>query len=476
MSNINNMSNLIIDFFKTCKYFVYFNLFLNVLILNILYYKLTNNINYTFIRWLYNIINLNGCILIKIVQWINSNYEILNIKDGKLIYDIFSPFYEDCNIHNLNYTKKIFFDEFKENFDDIIELDHSYNIKSGSMAQVYKGTYYNKTVAIKVIHPDIKYQLIFPIFYIKLYKFFVKNVSFLKKYDTVFIYDSFFNNLKNQTNMINEFNNMIYFYNTYIDNEYVLIPEPLQATNNILLMEFIDGDKFESLDISIFEKQKIISLLNMFIKDCYFFKHYYHSDLHESNWKVIKYNDFYKLIVYDYGYISQNNFHQTFKDLTYYNDIVDVNSILDILYFHCEDIKFTKEEFKNEFYKYIKEIDLEIREPFSDELTITLYTFIYKKSIIFKPYLFEMFISTILCKKNIIKFLNLKKVGTNNYNLLVSSYLDSIYLCNKYNIFNELAFHYKNVCIHDPNIKKSYVFENTYFDKLVSSQYNSIDI
>ena len=470
------MSNLIIDFCKTCKYFVYFNLFLNVLILNILNYKLTNNINYTFIRWLYNIINLNGCILIKIVQWVNSNFEILNIKDGKLIHDIFSPFYEDCNIHNLNYTKKIFFDEFKENFDEIIELDHSYNIKSGSMAQVYKGTYNNKTVAIKVIHPDIKYQLIFPIFYIKLYKFFVKNVSFLKKYDTVFIYDSFFYNLKNQTNMINEFNNMIYFYHTYIDNEYVLIPEPLQATNNILLMEFIDGDKFESLDISILEKHKIISLLNLFIKDCYFFKDYYHSDLHESNWKVIKYNDFYKLIVYDYGYISHNNLHQTFKDMTYYNDIVDVNSSLDILYTHCEDIKFTKEEFNNEFYKYMKESDVIIRELFSDELTIILYNFVYKNSIILNPYMFEMFISTILCKKNIVKFLSIKKVGTNNYNLLVSSYLDSIYLCNKYNIFNELANFYKNKRICDPNIKKSYVFENTYFDKLVSSQYNSIDI
>ncbi len=470
------MSNLIIDFCKTCKYFIYFNLFLNVLILNIIIYKLTNNINHTFIRWLYNIINLNGCILIKIVQWLNTNFEVLDIKNGKFLHDIFLSFYENCSIHNLNYTKKIFFNEFKENFDEVIELDHSYNIKSGSMAQVYKATYNNKIVAIKVVHPDIKYQLIFPILYIKLYKFFVKNVSFLKKYDTVFIYDSFFNNLKNQNNMVNEFNNMKYFYDAYIDNEYILIPEPLHATKNILIMEFIDGEKFELLDNSILEKHKIISLLNMFIKDCYFFKDYYHSDLHESNWKVIKYNDFYKLIIYDYGYISHNNLQQTFKELTYYNDILDVNSIVDILYNHCSYIKFTNEEFKNEFNKYLNDLKVKFREPFCDELTITLYNFIYKNNIILKSHMFEMFISTILCKKNIIQFLTIKKIGNDDCNSLVSSYIDSIYLCNKYNIFTDLAIFYKKMCYNNPKIKNSYKFENSYFDNLKSFKSNSIDI
>ena len=128
------MTYIILDFYKRCKYFVYFNLFLNVLMFNVINYKITNKINHRLLRWLYYNINLNGCILIKIVQWLNTNFEMLDIKISKVLYSIFSAFYEDCDIHDLEYTKKIFFDEFKEDFDKVIKLDNFYMIKSGSIA------------------------------------------------------------------------------------------------------------------------------------------------------------------------------------------------------------------------------------------------------------------------------------------------------------------------------------------------------
>lgn len=468
------MSNFIVDIYKTSKYFVYFNLFLNVLVLNLLSYKFTYKINDKFLKWLYYTINLNGCILIKIVQWLNTNLEILDIKDSKTLYDIFTPFYEDCDIHDLQYTKNIFLNEFKEDFDEVIELDNLYNIKSGSIAQVYKGFYNNKMVAIKVVHHDIKYQLIFPIFYIKLYKFLVKNVFFLRSYDTIFIFDSFFDNLKNQTNMLNEYNNMKYFYDSYKENEYILIPEPLKATKNILMMEFIDGEKLELLDISLLEKQKIVNLLNLFLKDTYYFKDYYHSDLHESNWKVVKYNDFYKLIIYDFGYISINNLSQTFKEISYFNDILDIDSLVDRLYYQCEYCIFTNEEFRNKFKKYLEDSKVKFREPFCDEIIIRMYNFVFMNNIYLQPNMFEMFISTILFKKNILKYLSLKKIGVSNSNILVSSYLNSIQMCKNYNFFHELRNYYEETCINNPTIKKMYEFENNYFQDLASS--NSIDI
>ena len=144
------MNNFILDFYKRCKYFIYFNLFLNALLLNLFTYKFTNKLNQKLIRWLYFTINLNGCILIKIVQWLNTNLEILDIKNGKTLYNIFYTFYEDCQIHNLEYTKKLFTKEFNKDFDEIIELDNLYHIKSGSIAQVYKGFYDDKIVAVKL--------------------------------------------------------------------------------------------------------------------------------------------------------------------------------------------------------------------------------------------------------------------------------------------------------------------------------------
>ena len=58
----------------------------------------------------------------------------------------------------------------------------------------------------------------------------VKNICFLNKYDTPFIYDKFFDNLILQTDMINEYKNMQYFYNEYLNNDYIIIPKPIIAT------------------------------------------------------------------------------------------------------------------------------------------------------------------------------------------------------------------------------------------------------
>ena len=135
------MINFILEFYNRSKYFLYFNLFLNVLILNLLNYKITLKVNEKLIKWLHYTINLNGCILIKMVQWINSNVELLDIANSETIYNIFSSFYENCDIHSLNYTKTTFFNDFHIDFDEIIELDTLHEIKSGSIAQVYKAKY-----------------------------------------------------------------------------------------------------------------------------------------------------------------------------------------------------------------------------------------------------------------------------------------------------------------------------------------------
>ena len=160
----------------------------------------------------------------------------------------------------------------------------------------------------------------------------VKNISLFNKYDTPFIYDKFFENLILQTDMNNEYKNMQYFYNEYLNNDYIKIPKPIISTKNILIMEYIEGQKISDIDVSAYEKQKIVLLLNLFLKDNYYFKKYYHSDLHESNWKIVKTNNFYKIIIYDYGYISVNNkkFQELFKLLTYYNDTLNINGMIEL--------------------------------------------------------------------------------------------------------------------------------------------------
>jgi hypothetical protein len=57
------------------------------------------------------------------------------------IIKLFSKYYENCSIHNLKYTKNLFFEEFGYVFDDVFTLDETFSVKSGSIAQVYKAYY-----------------------------------------------------------------------------------------------------------------------------------------------------------------------------------------------------------------------------------------------------------------------------------------------------------------------------------------------
>ena len=138
---------ILYDLIFYVKYFIYFNLFIVILINNIIYYKLFNKSNYYLVQSLYYIIKLNGCVLIKIVQWINNNSEMLNVKNNYI--ELFDNFYENNNIHSINYTKKIFKNDFNYNFDEIIELDLDFKVKSGSVAQVYKGKFKNADKLLK---------------------------------------------------------------------------------------------------------------------------------------------------------------------------------------------------------------------------------------------------------------------------------------------------------------------------------------
>ena len=277
--------------------------------------------------------------------------------------------------------------------------------------------------------------------------------------------------------MRNEFNNMTYFYNEYIDNPYVLIPRPIACSKNILIMEFIEGENINEITDSCIEKQKIAVLLNLFVKDNYYFKDYYHSDLHESNWKVKKYNDFYQLIVYDYGYISKNNIQESFKLVTFYNDTLNIAGLCEVVFEHCLNIKFNQEQLVIRFDNYIKDLNVDIKEPFCDEIILRLYNFLVINNISVTPSMSELFVSTILIKKYIIKYLLIEKVGSTkeeNANNIINGYLATINLCEKYNIFPKLKNYYVINIIQNPIFKNTYSFKNEFFEKLEGE--DTIDI
>jgi predicted unusual protein kinase regulating ubiquinone biosynthesis (AarF/ABC1/UbiB family) len=462
-------------------------------------------------------INLNGCILIKLIQWLNNH--ILCVKNDEAkntaITKLFSKYYENCSIHSLKYTKNLFFKEFGHLFDDIFILDETFSIKSGSIAQVYKAHFKNngnnginntcfikEPIAIKVVHPEIEYQMLFPIYFINIYKFFVSTFTFLKKYDTIIDYDSFFYNLRNQINMVNEYENNIYFYNKYINNDVIVIPKPLIKSKNFLIMEYIEGEFLEKMDVSIYKKQILMSFLNIFIKDTYMFGKYIHCDLHDANWKVLKqkknklYSDngkddgddgddgfIYKIVIYDFGYIIENNSNEHIKNLIYYLDLNNTYEIGKILFEHIENLKIKstnslefinyKENLISTFVKYNERC-----YPYTESNLLACYNFCHSNEYKLKNNLLDLFVSIMLLNKYFKKYLFSDCINDDTKCFNEKKYYDSVYninlfyisICEKYNIFHNVKDFINNKYINNSFFIEKINYNNSYFNSLLNNK------
>lgn len=456
------------------KYFFYFNLFISSLTSNIIYYCLFSTTNKKLIDLLYYTINKNGCVVIKLIQWLYTNIDILKIDNKNYIIELFNNFYENCNIHSLNYTKKQFKKEFNKNFDDCFELDVNYQIRSASIAQIYKAKFknneiaeYNNDIVIKIVHPEIKFQMFFPILFIRFYLFCVETIYFLKKYDTIFNIESFLENLIKQIDMINELENIKYFYNRYKNNDCIMIPQPITASKNFLLMEYLEGEILENLDVSDLIKQEITLLIGLFLKDNYFFADKFHSDLHDSNWKIKMINDQPKLIIYDFGYILNNSeqFQTYASQLIYYLDTNNCEKICKNLYDYIVNCNCNFDKFQDDFSKYYN-----LSYPYTDENIINIYKFCYDNNYKLSPCILEFFISLLLLKKHFKKYIFVNdcklyhKSLYINYLLKVNQkYID---VCNKYQIFDNVKNFVQKKYIDSTYLKQFYYYKDENLDAI----------
>ena len=491
---IINIFNIIYDFLIYTKYFIYFIFFINVFSINILNYLITNNINNNLINLLIYNINLNGCVLIKFTQWIFSNYKLAYKENGKIfsIFHKFYKFYEHCYVHDLNYTKKIFKQDFGYDFDDIIDLDTNFNIKSASIAQVYKCKFkksfnncnFNEDIAFKIIHPEIQYQLVFPLAFIKTILYLIQTIPFLNKYDLPFDTYNFLNGIKKQVNMNYEYKNLLYFYNNHLNNNKIIIPKPILSSKNILIMSYISGDNISNLDLSYYNKQKLVTYFSIFMKFNYYVSDLIHCDLHDSNWKVTKLNDSYKIVIYDFGYVIPNNYNikNYLKNMISY---IDFNNKYEVAKIHYGNLKqpCIFPDFNSYYKSYCLVTDK--LSLFGDDLIIELYKFAIKNNLkIIHPNCFEIFISVMLVREYLQKYLfgdkirmEYKSKGKNEYiNFIFTVYLTYYVTCKENNIYPEVVDYIKKYYFDNPIMKDLYKYQSNHLENINIDNDNSIDI
>ena len=458
------------------KYCFYFHRLLFYLSIALLYLKYNNqNVPEKILLLIDRDIKQSGFVTIKFIQWTLSrykNFKSVTYKENPVyrFLNNFSDVYENCNIHSIQHTDKLFRQDFDAVFSREITLDQTFNIRSGSIAQVYKGTLLatGETVAVKVIHPELQEQSICPYLYYRLYRYLTETqqlITWLHRFRFPFDMSSFFDNFSRQTDMIHEAKNLEFFYNHYRENPVIVIPKPILSSRNILIMEYIDGEQFESLSISQscnqYTQYKIISILNLFVRNNLIILSKNHADLHSSNWKVIQNIDAnaeskIQIVVYDFGFCLdiQPEYRETLRHLCQAVETNDHEQFVELLFNYITSKQGSKMPDKTRYLQDCRDTLIH------GKTSVTLFTFIEfctNKGYTFRSDILDLLLSQFLANnyfKNFTSSSNVeedferydenheerlyKLLQTNNQIINLSS------ICESNNTFHELNKYFRD--------------------------------
>ena len=426
--------------------FLYNTLFLNLILLN--YYGnnefLLNNA--------YNLIKKSGVVGIKFCQWFIYNKRLTS-DDPRL--DRFEDFYERCSFHSIEDTKKIFYRDFGIPINNYLEFISDIPIASGSIGQVYKCKllYNNKIIALKVKHPNIEYQVHYPIFIMNLINNFL-NV-FFPNHQLPLNINQFFKILKEQLNFNIEYHNAKHMERLFKKNDLIVIPEPILSSDNIYISEFVDGEYFENYNnLSHYKKCKIALAFILINRQLLSINGFMHADLHKGNWKVkINKNDSkkFKIILYDFGFcfsINPNYVNNLWLGWEILNKEIMAKTFLEII--KQDNPNLDLDYFYEKLILILNDI---LKKPIDFSVIIKkIYSYLIQEKVILTGTVINFFIIVILLDK-IIKNYNL--VDNGNYeksltieglseNYFKTDYLNYINFCDYYNAFDEVKFFLKD--------------------------------
>ena len=428
--------------------------------------------NHSF-EYVYSLINENGCLIIKLVQWITSRLNVYHEISKPEWLEKLNTFFENCPVHNLTYSKQIYQNLTGTNLDDDYIIKD--NISSGSIGQVYHciSKKNNKEYAIKIKHPDIDSQINVPKFFIIILNNIFKYIPYINKYVIPFDLDSFFINLEKQTFFCNEAQNIKKMEAIFKNEEYIIIPSVVKYNNDIIIMTYESGITYDqfSLTESDFQKYKICLLYFFYIQKCMFIENFNHGDLHCSNWKIRRHQNKkdYCLIIYDFGVCYTLSDIHTIQDIVRAwetNNIESICNIIDI--FLCNTPNHIVKKIKNQLNYHLTVNQL---KPFSMSKYFSLiYKIITDYNIKLEYSFFNLIISFGLCE-NILKKNGMLNAGieindTTNSALYQDLYLEYINFCKTKKCFLDLAEYYETV------ISKS----NTNYYKLFSTAHDTLNL
>ena len=450
--------------FKNIKF--YFYQFYNIIVLLKNISKLVNNNteeekSFLLVNELKNNINTIGIFAIKLVQWIIEKLKLTSSDKNTLkMLDQFNDYYEDCPVHEYDFTKEIYYKSFNEEIENKYIIDKT-PIASGSIGQVYKGYLKddkNVKIAMKVVHPNIERQLFIPRILLKIYN--IIAYLFRLGFYIPLNFDDFFDYLNMQINLNHEKDNMEVHRSLFKDNSFIVIPKVYDYSKNVLVMSYEEGVFFENLNISSYKKSKILNILRLYIRSSLNCNNIIHGDLHNGNWKVRDHptiNNHYQIILYDLGLcakLEDNSFMRKFYE---YCDQDDKEKLSDLM------LEASKYELSNEKKLFVKnklivlfnnlELNKGLKIKTILKKTIEILT---SNNVVIKSVYFNIFCTAINTGNHITKYCDLSSDYSEDIQKNCSFkevYPTLISFCNTYNCFQEYCDIMKEIMNND---KKEY--------------------
>lgn len=397
-----------------------------------------------------------GAVMIKFCQWITPKLELIYLESNDITKGSkpewltkMEQFYENCEEHDIEYTKEEYFKTFKQDINEKYELLEV--IGSGSIGQVYliNDKKKNKHKVLKILHPGVASQINFFKTFLKFILFFpcIKN-----KIMGVLPFDlfEFINQFLEQTNLVNEANNLLYFERFYNNNEYIVIPKLFKISKNILIMSYEPGINIESKELNDYKVNKLVNLYHLFVRENQMIENFNHGDLHPGNWRVRVEDNKCKLIIYDFGFCWKQNQTQfeemgdlmtdTFESSNRESNEVSSENLSKIVYYSVLYDKEDKETEHRERIKTFIESRLSDLEPWKLSpivLMKAIIDFCKINNLFLDPTLLQGFIVIIQGQKLFEKYelMASDKNFMDDYTVFRERYLNILTFCKTYNIF-----------------------------------------
>lgn len=447
------------------------------------HYINTNSCNLQLLDDLLDNISECGAVMIKFCQWITPKIELIYIETNDIIKDNkpewlikLERFYENCPEHDIEYTKNEYHKKFNENISEKYTIIKT--LGSGSIGQVYLiKDKKNRNKVMKILHPNVRVQINFFRRFLKLILLFPcinnKIINFMP-FDLFLFIDQFLE----QTDLINEANNILYFNELYKNNEYIIIPEIYKISDTILIMSYEEGTTIGDDTINDYNKNKLVNLYHLFVRENQMIENYNHGDLHPGNWKVCCENNKYKLIIYDFGFCwkqEQNQFEEmgdlmtdTFESSNTETNEVSLENLSKIMYYA---ILYNKEDKETDYKNRIKcfvNTRLKTLEPWKLSPIVLLKAiieFCKIENLFLDPTLLQGFIVIIQGQKLFERYelMASDKNLMDDYKVFRERYLNIYTFCKTYDIFPGYST-YIETKLNNKQVKINTIFDTIDLD------------